>query len=67
MFDRLGPDWSPEALASDTLAFTPTQAASLAKGWRDPPIDQIRELRWHKNLTAPSGKPGWLPGSWLGP
>ncbi|MDG4857475.1 hypothetical protein P8605_04765 [Streptomyces sp. T-3] len=60
VIDRLGPDdtdpdWSPEALASDTLdalTFTLTQAAGLAEGWRDLPIEQIRELRWHKNLTA---------------
>ncbi|MFJ2924578.1 hypothetical protein ACIPIU_06045 [Streptomyces massasporeus] len=60
VIDRLGPDrtdhdWSPEALASDTLnalTFTPTQAAGLAEGWRDLPIERIRELRWHKNLTA---------------
>ncbi|MFG2772141.1 hypothetical protein [Streptomyces sp. NPDC048350] len=60
VIDRLGPegtdpDWSPEALASDTLdtlTLTPTQAAGLAEGWRDLPIEQIRELRWHKNLTA---------------
>ncbi|MFD7934581.1 hypothetical protein ACFV4T_08595 [Streptomyces sp. NPDC059755] len=60
VINRLGPDrtdhdWSPEALASDTLdtlTFTPAQAAGLAKGWRDLPIERIRELRWHKNLTA---------------
>ncbi|WP_256332607.1 hypothetical protein [Streptomyces sp. 2131.1] len=60
VIDRLGPDdtdpdWSPEALASDTLdtlTFTPTQAAGLAEGWRDLPIEQIRELRRQKNLTA---------------
>ncbi|GAA3623737.1 hypothetical protein GCM10022419_131720 [Nonomuraea rosea] len=28
------------------------EAAGLAKGWRDLPIEQIRELRRHKNLTA---------------
>lgn len=53
--DNTDPDWSPEALASDTLdalTFTPTQAAGLAKGWRDLPIEQIHELRRHKNLTA---------------
>ncbi|MGW5064267.1 hypothetical protein ACWEQ2_44600 [Streptomyces sp. NPDC004096] len=63
VIDQLGPDdtdsdWSPEALASDTLdtlTFTPTQAAGLAEGWRDLPIEQIRELRWHKNLTAHLG------------
>ncbi|MFE6039950.1 hypothetical protein [Streptomyces sp. NPDC056452] len=60
VIDRLGPDdtdpdWSPKALAFDTLdalTFTPTQAADLAEGWRDIPVEQIRELRWHKNLTA---------------
>lgn len=60
VIDRLGPDdtdpdWSPEALASDTLdalTFTLTQAAGLAEGWRDLPIEQIRALRWHKTLTA---------------
>ncbi|MFJ4926226.1 hypothetical protein [Streptomyces sp. NPDC088736] len=60
VIDRLGPDgtdpdWSPEALASDTLdalSFTPPQAAALAEGWRDFPTRQIRELRRHKNLTA---------------
>ncbi|MFI6107005.1 hypothetical protein [Streptomyces sp. NPDC051310] len=60
VIDRLGPDgtdpdWSPEALASDTLhalTFTPAQAADLAEGWRDLPIELIRELRRHKNLTA---------------
>jgi hypothetical protein len=64
VIDRLGPDdtdpdWSPRALAADTLdalTFTPTQAAALAAaladGWRDLPIERIRELRWHKNLTA---------------
>ncbi|WP_234320280.1 hypothetical protein [Streptomyces sp. SBT349] len=60
VIDRLGPDdtdpdWSPEALASVTLAaltFTPAQAAALAGGWRDLAFERIRELRWHKNLTA---------------
>jgi hypothetical protein len=60
VIERLGPDdtdpdWSPEALASDTLealTSTPAQAAALADGWRDLAIEQIRELRWHKNLTA---------------
>ncbi|RSO10017.1 hypothetical protein DMH26_00210 [Streptomyces sp. WAC 05379] len=53
--DDTDPDWSPEALASDTLnalTFSPPQAAGLAEGWRDLPIEQIRDLRWHKNLTA---------------
>ncbi|MFD7835287.1 hypothetical protein [Streptomyces sp. NPDC059761] len=60
VIDRLGPDdtdpdWSPDALACDTLerlTFTPTQTAGLAKGWRNLPIEQIRELRRHKDLTA---------------
>ena len=60
VIDRLGPggtdpDWSPEALASDTLAalsLTPTQAAGLAAHWRGLPLERIRELRRHKNLTA---------------
>ncbi|MFK0173768.1 hypothetical protein ACIQU5_33810 [Streptomyces sp. NPDC090306] len=60
VIDRLGPDetdadWSPEALASDTLdalPLTPTQAVALAEDWRDRPTEQIRELRRHKNLTT---------------
>ncbi|MGW7297492.1 hypothetical protein [Streptomyces sp. NPDC054829] len=60
VIDRLGPDdtdpdWCPEALAADTLRalrLTPAQAAALSDGWRDLPLDQIRRLRWHKNLTA---------------
>ncbi|MGW1710113.1 hypothetical protein ACWCP8_32670 [Streptomyces sp. NPDC002206] len=63
VIDRLGsddtdPDWSPEALASDTieaLTFTPAQAAALAGGRCDLAIEQIRELRWHKKLTAHLG------------
>jgi hypothetical protein len=53
--DDTDPDWSPKALASDTLdalTFTPAQAAALADGWSNLAIKQIRELRWHKNLTA---------------
>ncbi|MFJ6014775.1 hypothetical protein [Streptomyces sp. NPDC092952] len=53
--DDTDPDWSPEALASDTLdalTFTPLRAAALAEGRRDLPTGQIRELRWHKSLTA---------------
>ncbi|CAL9639223.1 hypothetical protein SUDANB96_06325 [Streptomyces sp. enrichment culture] len=53
--DDSDPDWSPVSLASDTLAaltLTPAEAAALAGGWRDLPIERIRELRWHKNLTA---------------
>ncbi|WP_406087720.1 hypothetical protein [Streptomyces virginiae] len=60
VIDRLGPDdtdpdWSPEALAADTLdalTITPAQAATLADGWRDLAIEQIRKLRCHKNLTS---------------
>lgn len=60
VIDRLGPDgtdpdWSPKALASDTLdalSFTAPQAAALAEGWCGLPTGQIRELRRHKNLTA---------------
>ncbi|MFI2206731.1 hypothetical protein ACH47Z_39630 [Streptomyces sp. NPDC020192] len=49
------PDWSPEALANDTLAalsLEPRRAKSLAAGWRDLPIEQMGDLRRHKNLTA---------------
>ncbi|MCT9089682.1 hypothetical protein N4G70_12465 [Streptomyces sp. ASQP_92] len=60
VIDRLGPDdtdtdWSPEALASDTLdalTFTPSQAAGLTKVWRELPTEQILKLRHHKNLTT---------------
>ncbi|MGW1842927.1 hypothetical protein [Streptomyces sp. NPDC001966] len=60
VIDRLGPDdtdldWSPDVLAADTLdalTITPAQAAALADGWRYLTIEQIRRLRWHKNLTA---------------
>lgn len=53
--DDTDPDWSPQALTSDTLAaltLTPAQAADLAAAWCGLPIEQIRELRRHKNLTA---------------
>lgn len=60
VIDRLGPgrtapDRDPEALADDTLAalaLTPAAARALAGHWRDLPIEQIGELRRHKNLTA---------------
>ncbi|GHD54849.1 hypothetical protein [Streptomyces galbus] len=60
VIDRLGPDdadpdWSPRALAADTLAaltLTPERAAALADGWRDLPVEDILRLRRHKNLTA---------------
>lgn len=53
--DDTDPDWSPEALASDTLdalILTPSRAAGLAQDWHDLPVEQIRTLRCHKNLTA---------------
>ncbi|QBS44840.1 hypothetical protein [Nocardia sp. CS682] len=60
VIDKLGPiaedsDWSPEALATHTLfelSLTPHQARALGERWTELPIDQIRELRRHKNLTA---------------
>ncbi|MEV6020065.1 MULTISPECIES: hypothetical protein [unclassified Streptomyces] len=60
VIDRLGPDdtdpdWSPDTLAAETLdalTITSAQAAALADGWRDLPIEQIRRLRRYKNLTA---------------
>ncbi|MEU9153586.1 hypothetical protein AB0D59_24240 [Streptomyces sp. NPDC048417] len=60
VIDQLGPDdedhdWSPETLAADTvtaLALTPAEARALATHWRDLAIEQIGELRRHKNLTA---------------
>lgn len=72
------PDWDPEALAADTLAvlsLNANQAATVSAKWRDLPIDQISELRRHKNLTAHlDGLVGYLqPGptkdrllAWLG-
>ncbi|MZD08287.1 hypothetical protein GTW43_24865 [Streptomyces sp. SID5785] len=53
--DATDPDWNPDALAVDTLdalTITPAEAAALADGWRGLAIEQIRMLRWHKNLTA---------------
>ena len=60
VIDHLGPDnetqdWSPETLAADTIAalsLTPVEARARADQWRDLPIEQIGELRRHKNLTA---------------
>ncbi|MBG6136458.1 hypothetical protein [Longispora fulva] len=49
------PDWNPATLAADTLAaftFDLDQAGALSQGWHERPIEQIRELRDHKNLTA---------------
>ena len=65
VIDELGPDdedpdWSPEKLAADTitaLALTPAEARALADHWRDLAIEQIGELRRHRNLTAHLG---WL-------
>ncbi|MFE2508314.1 hypothetical protein ACFXC9_07555 [Streptomyces naganishii] len=61
------PDWNPEALANDTLTalvLEPCRAKRLAAGWRDLPIEQIGELRRHKNLTAHIGRlmPSLPPG-----
>ncbi|KUN33417.1 hypothetical protein AQJ30_33695 [Streptomyces longwoodensis] len=53
--DDTDPDWSPEALAADTLdalTLTPARAVELADGRRDLPVGDILVLRWHKNLTA---------------
>lgn len=60
VIDHLGsddkdPDWSPEKLAADTLdalALTPPHARALTSSRHELPIEQIRELRRHKNLTA---------------
>jgi hypothetical protein len=60
VIDHLGPDeddpdWAPETLASDTLAalvLTPADALALAVSWTQLPVEQIAELRRHKNLTA---------------
>ena len=59
VIEHLGPDtdpnWDPETLAADTLAaltLDPADARTISAGWRDLPIEQIRELRRHKNLTA---------------
>jgi hypothetical protein len=49
------PAWNPQVLAADTLAaltLDPAQAEDLSTNWRSLPIEQIRELRRHKNLTA---------------
>ncbi|WSA79989.1 hypothetical protein OG930_32810 [Streptomyces sp. NBC_01799] len=53
--DDKDPDWSPETLASETVAaldLTPPQASALVGRWRDLAIEQIHDLRRHKNLTA---------------
>ncbi|MFF0431672.1 hypothetical protein ACFYU9_05505 [Streptomyces sp. NPDC004327] len=60
VIEHIGPedensDWSPEALGADTLAalaMSPPEAAAIAANWRKVPIEQIRELRRHKILTA---------------
>jgi hypothetical protein len=49
------PDWNLQALAADTLAaltLDPAQARALSASWRDLPIEQISELRRHKNMIA---------------
>jgi hypothetical protein len=59
IIDHLGPDedpdWNPERLAADTvaaLALAPSEARALADHWRDLAVEQIGELRRHKDLTA---------------
>ncbi|MFD0267835.1 hypothetical protein ACFVGY_14800 [Streptomyces sp. NPDC127106] len=60
MIDQFGPDdedhdWSPEALAADTvgaLALAPAEARALADHWRDLEVERIGVLRRHKSLTA---------------
>ncbi|MFE9045241.1 hypothetical protein ACFYOG_30580 [Streptomyces sp. NPDC007818] len=60
VIEHLGPendhsDWNAEALGADTLAalaLSPSEAAILATDWRELPLERIRELRRHKNLTA---------------
>ncbi|NUV61168.1 hypothetical protein [Streptomyces sp. CAI-85] len=60
VIEYLGPDddnsaWSPDALGADTLAtlrLSPLDAAASAGNWIELPIEQIRELRRYKNLTA---------------
>jgi hypothetical protein len=59
VIEHIGPgtdrDWDPEALAADTLAaltLDPGQAGALSANWRELPIEQIGELRRHKNMTA---------------
>lgn len=55
---HLGPGpgvWDPQVLAADTLAaltLDPARAEVLAADWRSLPIEQISDLRRHKNLTA---------------
>lgn len=61
------PNWNLEALAADTLAaltLDPTQAQTLSANWRDLPIEQISELRRHKNMTAHADRiiGGLVPG-----
>jgi hypothetical protein len=49
------PDWDPGTLAADTLAaltLDPGQASATAANWRDLPIEQIGQLRRHRNLTS---------------
>ena len=60
VIEHLGPDngdadWDPHAVAADTLAaltLEPSQARAIAASWPTLPIEQIGELRRHKNLTA---------------
>ncbi|MEY9873270.1 hypothetical protein ABH931_002752 [Streptacidiphilus sp. MAP12-33] len=59
IIEHLGPDadsdWNPQALAEDTLAaltLEPGEAEAASADWRELPIEQIRLLRHHKNLTG---------------
>jgi hypothetical protein len=52
------PDWDPGTLAVDTLAtltLDPGQAITTAANWRNLPIEQISELRQHRNLASHLG------------
>jgi hypothetical protein len=49
------PTSDPHAIAADTLAalrLDPTEAATAVQNWRQLPIEDISELRRHKNLTG---------------
>jgi hypothetical protein len=59
IIEHLGPDpdpeWDPGTLAADTLAALTldlSRASTAAANWPDLPIEQIDELRRHKNLTS---------------